>query len=232
MRNPPRRRQSDSESDNERSPKRTNLKGMPPDVYWGKSHQKLLAFIRQCEKNFLIDRCTRDKDRIAYASSYCRGTARAQWADYKRLPEHREPHVITWDDMKKELRRQLGEGPLYIEEMHDKWHAATQRDGQTVKEFAAYLLSLRWVLLDLDKAGAPNETQLMHRIRQGLRSEIRAAIYRNPTTPTDWRTFLEVATRAELFLHEEQRALSQIGQSTYHKRNAAGRDIYRGRQRT
>lgn len=133
MRNPPRRRQSDSESDNKRSPKRTNLKGMPPDVYWGKSHQKLLAFIRQCEKNFLIDRCTRDKDRIAYASSYCRGTARAQWADYKRLPEHREPHVITWDDMKKELRRQLGEGPLYIEEMHDKWHAATQRDGQTVK---------------------------------------------------------------------------------------------------
>lgn len=44
--------------------------------------------------------------------------------------------------MKKELRRQLGEGPLYIEEMHDKWHAATQRDGQTVQEFAAYLLSV------------------------------------------------------------------------------------------
>lgn len=231
MRIPRRRRQSDSDSDNERSSKRSNLEGKPPDVYWGKSHQKLHAFIRQCEVNFCIDGCTRDKARIAYASSYCRGTARAQWADYKSRPEHREPHVITWEDMKKELSRQLGEGPLYIEEMHDKWHAATQRDGQTVREFGAYLQSVRRVLLDLDKAGAPNETQLMHRMRQGLRSEICAAIYRIPTASKDWPTFLEAATRAEFFIRQEQRCISQIAHSTKHNRNATGREIYRGRQR-
>ncbi len=199
-------------------------------MYWGKSHQKLQSFIRQCERNFCIDRCNRDKARIAYASSYCRGTPRAEWADYKTRPEHREPHVITWDDMKKELRRQLGEGPLYIEEMHDKWHAATQRGGQTVREFGAYLQSVRSVLLDLDEAGAPNETQLMHRMRQGLRSEIRAAIYRIPTTPKDWPTFLETATRAEFSFRQEHRFISQTAQSTQHNRNAAARETYRGRQ--
>lgn len=87
-------------------------------MYWGKNHQKLDAFIRQCEQNFCIDGYTRDKTRIAYAGSYCRGTPKTQWPEYKRRPERREPHVITWDHMKKELRRQLGEGPMYIEEMH------------------------------------------------------------------------------------------------------------------
>lgn len=78
-----------------------------------------------------------------------------------------------------------GEGSLYIEEMHDKWHEATQRGGQRIREFGAYLQSIRSVLLDLDEAGARNEKQLMHRMRQGLRPEIRAAIFRIPTIPKD-----------------------------------------------
>lgn len=78
-----------------------------------------------------------------------------------------------------------GEGSLYIEEMHDKWHEATQRGGQRIREFGACLQSIRSVLLDLDEAGARNEKQLMHRMRQGLRPEIRAAIFRIPTIPKD-----------------------------------------------
>lgn len=132
--------------------------------------------------------------------------------------------------MKKELRRQLGEGPLYIEKMHDKWHEATGRGGQAVREFGAYLQSIRSVLLDLDEAGASNETQLMHRMRQGLRPEIRAAIFRIPTVPKDWPTFLEVAAQAEFIIRQEHRSISQGRQSSQHNRNTAGRDIYKGKQ--
>lgn len=107
--NPHRRRRSNSESDHERAPKRSNLEGNPPDVYWGENHQKLDAFIWQCEQNFCIDGCTRDEIRVAYAGSYCRGTPETQWDEYERRSKHRESHIITWDEMKKELRRQLGE---------------------------------------------------------------------------------------------------------------------------
>lgn len=69
--------------------------------------------------------------------------------------------------------------------MHDKWHEATQRGGQRIREFGACLQSIRSVLLDLDEAGARNEKQPMHRMRQGLRPEIRAAIFRIPTIPND-----------------------------------------------
>ena len=199
-----RRRRSDSESDNERAPKRLNLKGKAPNEYWGENHQKLDVFIRQCEQNFRIDGCTRDETRVAYAGSYCRGTPQTQWEEYERRPEHREPHVITWTEMKKELRRQLGEEHVYIDKMYDRWQKATQRTGQTGKEFGAYLQSIGSNLLDLDTAGAPNETQLIHRMRQGLRSEIRAALYRNPTVPKDWPTFLEAVARAETSIHLER----------------------------
>ncbi len=87
--------------------------------------------------------------------------------------------------MKKELRRQLGEEHVYIDEMYDKWQRAAQRTNQTGKEFGAYLQSIRSNLLDLDAAGAPNEIQLIHRMRQVLTSEIRHALYRNPTVPKD-----------------------------------------------
>ena len=119
-----RRRRSDSESDHERAPKRSNHKGKDPDEYWGETHQKLDAFIRQCEQNFPIDACTRDKTRVAYTGSYCRETPQTQWEEYERGPKHREPHVITWTEMKKELRRQLGKEHVYINEMDDRWQKA------------------------------------------------------------------------------------------------------------
>lgn len=213
-----RRRRSDSESDHERAPKRSNLKGKAPDEYWGETHQKLDAFIRQCEQNFRIDGCTRDETRVAYAGSYCRGTPQTQWEEYERRPEHREPHVITWIEIKKELRRQLGEEHVYIDEMYDRWQKATQRTGQTGKEFGAYLQSIRSNLLDLDAVGAPNETQLIHRMRQGLRSEIRAALYRNPTVPKDWPTFLEAVARAESSIYLEHKSSSHAGKPSMHNR--------------
>lgn len=43
--------------------------------------------------------------------SYCRHTQRIE---YESRPEHREPHVTAWIGMKKELRRQLGDGHVYI----------------------------------------------------------------------------------------------------------------------
>ena len=48
---------SDSESDHKRATKRSNLKRKAPDKYWGETHQKLDAFIRQCKQNFRIDGC-------------------------------------------------------------------------------------------------------------------------------------------------------------------------------
>lgn len=214
--NPRRRRRSDSESDNERAPKRSNLRGKSPDKYWGENHQKLNAFIRQCELNFVIDECTREKTRIAYAGSYCRGTPQIQWEEYKRQLEHGEPHFITWDAMKKELRRQLGDEHVYFDKMYTKWLKATQRAGQTGKEFGAYLQSIWATLQDLDAAGAPSETQLIHRMRQGLRPEIRAALCWNPTVPKDWLTFLEAVVRAELSIHLENEFFSHQNKPAMH----------------
>ena len=115
------RRRSDSESDHEQAPKRSNLKGKAPDEYLGETHQKLDVFIRKCEQNFRIDGCTQDTTRVAYAGSYFRGTSQTQWEEYEHRPEHREPNVITWTEMKKELRRQLGEEHGDIDEMYDRW---------------------------------------------------------------------------------------------------------------
>lgn len=72
--------------------------------------------------------------------------------------------------MKKELRRQLGEEHVYIHQMYERWQKATQRTGRTGKESGAYLQSLRSHLLALDANGVPNETKLIHRMPQGLRS--------------------------------------------------------------
>lgn len=160
-----------------------------------------------------------DKIRIAYAGFYCRGTPRIQWEEYKRQLGHREPHVITLDAMKKEPRRQLGEGHVYFDKMYNKWQKATQRAGQTGKEFGAYLLSIRATLRDLDASGAPNETQLTHRMRQGLRSELRAALYWNPTVPKDWPTFLEAVARAELSIRLENKSFSHQNESAMHNKD-------------
>lgn len=72
--------------------------------------------------------------------------------------------------------------------------------------------------MDLDTAGAHNETQLIHRMRQGLRSEIRAALYRNPTIPKDLPTFLEAVARAESSIHLEHKSSSHAGKSSTHNR--------------
>ena len=106
--NPRRRRRSDSESDHERAPKRTHLKGKSPEEYWGENHQKLDAFIRQCEKNFKIDGCTTDETRVAYASSFIHGTPETQWDEYANREEHQEPHIIPWIDMKKRTSAAIG----------------------------------------------------------------------------------------------------------------------------
>lgn len=215
--NPHRRRRSNSESDHERPPKRSNLRGRAPIEYWGEDHPKLDSFIRQCEENSDIDGCTLDRTRIAIAGSYCRGTPAAQWQEYKRRPEHRFPHVITWDDMKKELRRQLGEEHVYIDRMYEKWQRATQRISQTGKEFGAYLQSIRTNLQEFGEEDLLSEKLLIHHMRQGLRPEVRAALYLNPTVPKDWPTFLAAVARAESSI-QEHRSSSHPGKpSTYNK---------------
>ncbi|MCJ1344812.1 hypothetical protein MMC31_003015 [Peltigera leucophlebia] len=198
--NPRRRRRSDSG----RAPKRSHLRGTTPDDYWGENHPKLDAFICRYEQNFCINSCDDKKTRVAYAGSFCRGTHKTQWQEYKHRPERREPHVITWDNM-WELRGQLGEGHVYIDKLYDKWQRATQRSGQTGKEYRAYLQSIRTNLLELDEVGPPNETQLTHRMRQDLRSEPQAALYRNGTVPLDWPAFLEAVARAESSVSLEQK---------------------------
>lgn len=87
--------------------------------------------------------------------------------------------------MKKELRRQLGEEHVYIDQMYEKWQRATQRSGQTEKEYGAYLQSIRTNLQDLGEGDFLNEKILIHHMRQGLRPAVRAALYWNPTVPAD-----------------------------------------------
>ena len=48
--------------------------------------------------------------------------------------------------MKKELRRQLEEEHVYVDQMYEKWQKAMQRSGQTGKEYGAYLQSIRTTL--------------------------------------------------------------------------------------
>lgn len=60
--------------------------------------------------------------------------------------------------MKKELRRQLGEEHVGIDEMYDRWQKATHNAKLRRKEFGAYLQSIRSHLLDLDATGVSNET--------------------------------------------------------------------------
>lgn len=100
--------------------------------------------------------------------------------------------------------------------MYSKWLKATQRAGQTGKEFGAYLQSIWATLQDLDAAGAPSETQLIHRMRQGLRPKIRAALCLNPTVPKDWLTFLEAVVRAELSIHLENESFSHQNKPAMH----------------
>ena len=202
--NPRRRRRSDSDADDGPAPKRSNLRGKAPMEYWGEDHPKLDAFIQQCEENFDIDGCTEDKTRVAYAGSYCRGTPRTQWQEYKRRPEHRPPHVITWVDMKRELRRQLGEEHVYLNQMYEKWQRATQRVGQTGKEFGAYLQSIRTNLQELGEVDLLSEKLLLYHMRQGLRPEVRAALYLSPEVPKDWPAFLAAVARAESSIQEQQ----------------------------
>lgn len=129
--NPRRCRRSDSESDHERAPKCSSLQNTVPDKNNRARMQEIDTLIRQYGQNFRIDGCTQDETRVAYRGSYCRGTFQTQWEEYERRPEHREPHGITWIEVKKEVRRQLGEEHVYIDEMCDRWQKATQRTSQT-----------------------------------------------------------------------------------------------------
>ena len=215
--NPRRRRRSDSESDYERQPKRSNLRGKAPIEYWGEDHPRLDSFIRQCEENFDIDGCTLDRTRIAFAGSYCRGTPAAQWQEYKRRPENRFPHVITWDDMKKELRRQLGEDHVYIDQMYEKWQRATERISQTGKEFGAYLQLIRTNLQEFGEEDLLSEKLLIHHVRQGLRPKVRAALFLNPTVPKNWPTFLAAVARAKSFI-QEHKSSSHPGKPSMHNK--------------
>lgn len=116
--------------------------------------------------------------------------------------------------MKKELRRQLGEEHIYVDQIYDKWQRATQRSGQTGKEYGAYLQSIRSNLQDLGECDFLNEKILIVHMRQGLRPEVRAALYRNPSAPTDWPSFLAVVVRAESSLYPEHKLSFHAGKSS------------------
>ncbi len=72
--------------------------------------------------------------------------------------------------------------------------------------------------MDLNTADTPNKTQLIHRMRQGLRSEICAVLYRNPTVPKNWPTFLEVVARAESSIHLEHKSSTHGDKPSIHNR--------------
>lgn len=118
--NPRRLLRFDSESDHSAHSSAQTVEVGPETSTGERIHPKLDAFIPQCEETLHIDGCAQDKTHVAYAGSYCHGKPETQWQEYKRRPEHRFPHVITWDDMKKEFRRQLGEEHVSLDQMYDK----------------------------------------------------------------------------------------------------------------
>lgn len=108
-----------------RAPKHLQLKKMAPEIYWEENHQTFDIFFHLYEKNFEMDGCTQDKTRVIYASLFIHGTLEMQWKDYKCCPKHREPHIITWIDIKKKLCQQLGKEHVYIDWIYKTWQRAT-----------------------------------------------------------------------------------------------------------
>lgn len=123
--------------------------------------------------------------------------------------------------MEKELRRQLGEEHVYIDQMYDKWQRATQRSGQTSNEFGAYLQSIKTNLQELGEGDILNKKLLIHHMRQGLRPEVQAALYRNPTISKDWPSFLVAVARAESSIYQKHKASFHASKSSTHNREKA-----------
>lgn len=64
-------------------------------------------------------------------------------------------------------------------------------------EFGAYLLSIRAGIQELGENDLLNKKRLFCHMRQGLRPEVRAALYLNPDVLKDWPNFLAAIARAE-----------------------------------
>lgn len=75
--------------------------------------------------------------------------------------------------------------------MYDKWRRDTQQNGQTEKEFGAYLQSIQVNLFKLDEVSTLNKTQLIYWMWQGLKSEHQAALYQNLTISKNLPAFFK-----------------------------------------
>ena len=102
--------------------------------------------------------------------------------------------------------------------MYNKWQRAVQRINQNSKEFGVYVQLIWSNLLDLDKVGAPNETQLIHRIWQDPRSEICALLYFNSTVTKDLPTFFEDVARERSSIYLQHKSTSHGVKSSNHNK--------------
>lgn len=75
--------------------------------------------------------------------------------------------------------------------MYDKWQRGTQQNGQTEKEFGAYLQFIQVNHFKLDEVSTLNKTQLIYWMWQSLKSKYQAALYQNLTIPKNSPAFFK-----------------------------------------
>lgn len=88
--------------------------------------------------------------------------------------------------------------------MYKKWQRATHCSSQTDKELRVYLQSIRTNLQELGKDNLLSKKFLIHHICQGLRCEVWAALYLNPTVAKNWLFFLAAVARAKSSIQKHE----------------------------
>ncbi len=80
---------------------------------------------------------------------------------------------ITWDEFKAFLRKSLGESNAFVRHIWSKLRGDAQYQSEEVKDCAAHLAHLQFILLEFDTNNTPQEGQLGRTFYDGLRPSIK-----------------------------------------------------------
>lgn len=153
-------------------------------------------FNHQCRRYFRVARCSpNDPESIAFAALSVRGETPAHvWAEYeKALPPH---HRVTWEEFLKVLRNDLGCEKTFIDKTWSTYFGLSQRPTESVRAYSVQLQQTCSVLQEYDR-NYPRESEMIRRVRDGLRPEIRAALYTLPEQTDSYNSFVNSAMQAE-----------------------------------
>ena len=177
--------------------KKPLLKAIVPQEYKGKTHQELNEFLRQCHEHFRVVGINNDEpEALAFVGSLIRGTtAGMQWKQHC----DRQPfgHVFTWLELKKKLRQFLGDEHTFVTKTWRQYFSYHQRTGESVSAFAQTLWDSKILLEEYNPTCAPNEGQLVKRLLDGMRSDVRAELETASKHVEYYEPFLSLAVEAE-----------------------------------